>query len=218
MGQTNIIKDGQTVTLPFEEATGRQLKQQLAIPAQRHVTITEDGESRKVGDHETVTLRPGTIISDIPHWRAGSDSQPRDIVGARLTVETNYLSAVYQQEVTFGFDPDLRKWWAKTRFCMPGGWNHEATPILVVVSNQYPASPPDGFYLSKKLKDSRGRTPAHYFERQHMHNSLTERGWAWFCCHPTGWRAAVDVQDGDNLLKYMSLIHLVLSDASKGDL
>lgn len=219
MGQTTIIKDGQPVTLPFEEATASQLKEQLSIPTERHIVVTEeDGKSRAVGEHETVRLREGLNISDVPRWRAGAhQTQPKAAVGFRLTSETAYMSGCYEQNVTFGFDQELERWWVQLpQFFLPDGWNHESTPILIVVNNSYPASQPDGFYLSKQLHDRQGRTPAHYFEHRNRFNSLTERGWAWFCVHPDGWKPAVDVRDGDSIFKYMTLIHLVLSRTSAG--
>jgi len=144
------------------------------------------------------------------------DGQPvqygASAVAQRLLAEAAYISQIYRQEATFGFDPNLRLWYVYLpAFSLPRGWQQGATPILVTVNDQYPTAAPDGFYLSNRLRHENGSTPAHYFETSSALNPLTAQGWAWFCVHPQGWKAQYDLRDGDSVAKYLTLIHLTMS-------
>lgn len=210
MGQQVISKDGQTVVIPWERATGRQLREVCGIPADRHLVVAQDGQSRAVRDDETVEVTDGMHVSDAPRYRYGS----APAVAARLEAECHYIAQRYRQDVDFGFDADFGQWWVYLpEFVLPRGWREQSTPILVTVPAQYPSSPPDGFFLSNELRDVRGRRPAHYFEERSAHNPLTTRGWAWFCIHVDVWAPSYDIRDGDSVAKYLTLIHLVMGQA-----
>lgn len=208
MGQIQISKDGQSVILPWEVVTGKQLKEYAGIAPDRLATIVEDGHTRAVGDDERIQLQEGTWVSDAPRFRYGASS-----VARRLATEATYISQLYRQSSEIGFDPDIRRWFIYLpAFDLPQGWLHQSTPILVTVTDQYPAASPDGFFLSNKLRHRNGSTPAHYFESSSAHNPLTSRGWAWFCIHPQTWNPSYDIRDGDSVAKYLTLIHLAMSE------
>jgi hypothetical protein len=214
VGKITVSKDGQLVVLPWDEATGAQLKEQLNISPDRIPTICVGGRTKAVGDHELVKLQGGVYISDAPRFRYGQ----MPAVARRLALETEYVSQMYRQKAEFGFDPNLNRWWLYLpAFRLPPGWRQSVTPILVTVPPNYPAACPDGFFLSNELRDIHGRTPAHYFEQRSAHNPLTSKGWAWFCVHPVGWRPSYDIRDGDSVAKYLTLIHLVMSEVVAPD-
>ena len=213
MGQTTINKDGQTVVLPFEQVTGQQLKDYAGIAPDRHVTVAEGGQTRLVGDQERVTLAPGTFVSDAPRFRYGANAA----VGRRLAAEVAYISQMYRQRAQHAFDPNIQRWYVHLpAFALPPGWLHASTPILVTVTDQYPAASPDGFFLSNALRHQDGSTPSHYFETSSTLNPLSSQGWAWFCIHPEGWRSSYDLRDGDSVAKYLTLIHLTMSQSVSG--
>jgi len=214
MGQTTIYNNGQPVTLPFQEITGQELRQTLSTPDERVLTVAENGRTRAIGDHERVQLREGTYLEDIPRFRYGAAFGSR-AVAQRLAAETVHISAIYRQPSDFGFDTEVDQWWVRlSQFHLPPGWNYGVTPVLIAVNDRYPASGPDGFYLSKTLRDTHGQTPGHYFEERSAYNSYAQRGWAWFCIHPD-WSPTVDVRHGDSIVKYLTLIHLALSQVVK---
>lgn len=207
MGQTMINKDGQTVVLPFEQVTGQQLKEYTGIEPERLVTVVENGQTRVIGDQERVTLPPGAFVSDAPRFRYGASA-----VAQRLAAEAAYISQMYRQQADFGYDAALLRWWLYLpAFGLPPGWRQAATPILVTVTDHYPTASPDGFYLSNRLRHENGSTPGHYFESSSALNPLTQQGWAWFCIHPQGWRSSYDLREGDSIAKYLTLIHLAMS-------
>lgn len=216
MGQVQVTKDGQQVILPWEQATGQQIKEQLGIAPDRMVTVAEGGRTRAVADHETATIPPGACISDAPRFRYGY----APAVAERLQAEVGYISAMYRQQAQFGFDPGVGggRWWVQLpEFYLPTGWRQLTTPILVTVTDHYPSAPPDGFFLSNELRDSRGCAPSHYFEDRSAHNPLSARGWAWFCIHAEGWRPSYDIRDGDSIYKYLTLVHLTMSQVVRQD-
>lgn len=207
MGNQVIRKDGQTVVIPWDRATGRQLKEQLGIDQDRHLAVVENGQTRAVGDDETVEVADGMHVSDAPRYRYGA----APAVAARLEAEARYIADLYRQPTDFGFDNDFGQWWVYLpEFVLPNRWRQSSTPMLVTVPDQYPSSPPDGFFLSNDLRDENGRRPAHYFEERSAHNPLTSKGWAWFCIHVQKWNPSYDFRDGDSVAKYLTLIHLVM--------
>lgn len=130
-------------------------------------------------------------------------------LSARLAQEAAYLSHLYKQDVTYGFDPNLDVWWVKVpKLRLPNGWRQRETPILITLREGYPMSPPDGFMLKMGLVDSRGSAPGHYFGA-HLGRGIN--GWAWFCIHPRGWSGDYDFRDGDSVVKYLNLIEIALA-------
>ena len=114
-----------------------------------------------------------------------------------------------------GFD-----WVELPHFTLPSDWNRKSTQLLIELPKSYPQVGPDGFYMDKKLRDRRGRTPDHYFEEQGRYNKYGHLGWAWFCLHQQpahegGWRATSDVLEGDSLINYVELIRAILSDKGR---
>jgi len=209
-----VNKDGIAVAVPWNEATGAQLKEQFNIAPDRVVTIRDaDGKTRSVRDNERVELADGTRVSDIPVFDYGSAAPA---VANRLALETAYVSALYEQQASFGYDESLGRWWMHLpAMALPKGWLQRVTPIMVTAGDQYPMVAPDGFFLSNDLRHRNGTTPDHYFERSSIHNPLVARNWAWFCIHADrGWRPTYDVRVGDSIAKYLTLIHLVLSRAA----
>lgn len=207
MGQT-ISVNGIRVVVPRDTVTGAELKAIASIPAERIVTVAQNGQTKAVGDNETIRLAEGVFVSDVPDHQAGYSAS----VGARLQQESEYISQLYGQQAQMGYDPQIGRWYVYLpNFKLPAGWQQESTPIIVTVTDHYPVAPPDGFYLSDGLRDIHGRTPGHYFETRSAHNPLTDKGWAWGCVHPTGWKPTIDIRDGDSVAKYLTLIHHFMS-------
>lgn len=209
-----VQKDGMQVALPWSEATGAQLKEQLNIAPDRMVTVLKaDGTTQVVRDNERVEIADGARISDVPVFRYGA-AQPA--VASRLATETAYISELYEQQASFGYDADIGRWWVYVpAMPLPNGWLQRQTPVLVTAGDQYPMVAPDGFFLTNDLRHRNGTAPSHYFERSSLHNPLVARNWAWFCIHADeGWHPTFDVRVGDSIAKYLTLIQLVLSRAT----
>ncbi|MEQ8192432.1 MAG: E2/UBC family protein [Candidatus Eremiobacterota bacterium] len=131
----------------------------------------------------------------------------------RLQAEVDYIKFFYGKAAEYGFDESIKRWWVYVEdFELPAGWKQTFTPILVTTSQYYPSDPPDGFFLSNELCDIYDRKPSHYFEEKSAHNSLSHKNWAWYCIHPD-WNPGYDIRDGDSIAKYLTLIHLTLSEA-----
>lgn len=208
MGQVTISKDGRVVVLPKDTMTGAELKHFTNVAPERIPTVVRDGQTKAVGDHETIRLADGVFVSDVPDHQAGYQQS----VGERLDREAEFVTQMYRQQAQVGYDADIGRWYLYLpEFRLPTGWRQDSSPIIVTVTDYYPTVMPDGFYLSDGLRDINGRTPGHYFETRSAHNPLTHKGWAWFCVHPTGWKSTIDIRDGDSLAKYLTLIHYFMS-------
>ena len=135
----------------------------------------------------------------------------------------NYWQKRIVQEVAilavrFGninYDEKRFAWIQLPDFELPPGWNQLKTDLLIELPAAYPEVPPDGFFINKNLRPTNGRTLEHYFQDQSQHNRLAHLGWAWYCIHPDKfiWTPSVSISRGDNLLKYIELIRLVLTEA-----
>jgi len=212
MGQHTVKVNGESVTLPWDQATVGQIKQFVGIPQERNLTVREDGQSQMLRGNEVVNLREGMNLFDAPRFRWGAPPIVR-----RLQQESTMLSAAVGCNVDWGQDVRADMWWVRvSKFPLPSGWNHAATQTMVTVPNQapgYPVLPPDGFYLDRRLRDRHGCTPGHYFEERSNLNPFVDKGWAWFCIHVEQWSPSLTVFDGDSLVKYLGLVYDVLSQA-----
>lgn len=95
--------------------------------------------------------------------------------------------------------------------------------LLLLIPEQYPQVPPDGFYCDQGLNIQNhyfvGFRDKYYPELQ---QTLIQQGWQWFCAHAShfrstsNWRASATPGEGDNLLKYLRLSLAILgSEAQK---
>ena len=85
-------------------------------------------------------------------------------------------------------------------FGLPHGFNSNYCRLLIVLSKDYPESPPRDMYVAKGLEKD-GSTPDHYFERRFGNRVIRRRGYAWYSIHFTSWRASSSSMiQGDNLL------------------
>jgi len=71
MGQVTFSKDGIAIVSTKDTMTGAELKAITSVPPERIVTIVQDGQTKAVGDHETVRLADGVFVSDVPDHQAG---------------------------------------------------------------------------------------------------------------------------------------------------
>jgi hypothetical protein len=152
--------------------------------------------------------------------RGGAVAPPRRAetpLAARITQEVALLRLRFKR---VAYDDLGYRWVHLPAFELPDGWSKRQTELLLVVPPAYPQLPPDGFFLDQRLTTRRGRTPGHYFQQQGRQNPYADRGWAWYCIHLDGsprggWHASADVLQGDNLLSYIEVIRLVLSQAAR---
>jgi hypothetical protein len=73
-------------------------------------------------------------------------------------------------------------WILIDEFILPSTLNRETSKLLIIVSEDYPESPPKSMYLEKGLKKN-GKTPEHYFENQHGDSAIRGKGYAWYSIH-----------------------------------
>ena len=129
------------------------------------------------------------------------------------------LSEIAILAVRFGevnFDEQGLEWVHIPVFELPTGWNQASTELLIDLPFTYPEVPPDGFYIEKNLAPLNGNSLEHYFQH-HEVNRHDHLDWAWYCIHPAkfSWQPSADITQGDNLVKYLELIRLALTEAAR---
>jgi Prokaryotic E2 family E len=127
----------------------------------------------------------------------------------RLDAEGEFLKQFYPGSRT-GVDRGRGTgWFYIPDFSMPTGWNSRTSELLIVVPAGYPQVPPESFFLQQDLRDSQGRSVAHYYEQNMGQNPYHDRNWAWFCYHVKShsWRPAVQITRGDSLATYATLVY-----------
>jgi len=131
----------------------------------------------------------------------------------RLALEIAILAVRFGE---VNFDELAFSWVHILRFELPNGWNQTTTELLIDLPPAYPEVPPDGFYIEKNLTPLNGHSLEHYFQHDEYVNRHAHLDWAWYCIHPAGfsWQPSMDVTRGDNLVKYLELIRLALTEAA----
>jgi hypothetical protein len=104
-------------------------------------------------------------------------------------------------------------WILVEQFNLPPTFNQITSRLLIILSDNYPESPPKDLYLEKRLKKN-GKTPEHYFENKYGDSDIRNSGYAWYSIHFTAWRSSsISIIQGDNLITAI----IALYDALKYD-
>ncbi|GMV89371.1 MAG: hypothetical protein AMXMBFR81_23020 [Chthonomonas sp.] len=208
MGLKRVQHYDRPVVLPFEEATGLEIKEVLGIRQDRTLAMRTENGLIEIGDNERTSVPDNAELVDVPFHEYGVSRE----VAERLEDECRMLGERYRQAASFGYDPTIRRWWVRLpELPLPRGWNKSHTPVLVTVTDYYPNAAPDGFLISNRLSDRYGHAPAHYFRDNGRHPHLSQAGYGWFCLHTTRWQGDFDPRDGDSIAKYFTLIELALA-------
>ncbi len=59
------------MVLPKDTMTGAELKHLTSVAPERIATVVQDGQTRAIGDQESVHLADGVFVSDVPDHQAG---------------------------------------------------------------------------------------------------------------------------------------------------
>jgi hypothetical protein len=203
---------GNEITLSESRVTGTWVRKAFRIPPERAILLRTDRELRELPEHKEVELPPCAEVVDLPFHEYGSPLA----VASRLEEEARCLSSRYGQTVRYGFDPDLRMWWVHLpQLSLPNGWSHKTSPALVLVEDDYPFSPPDGFFLRADLTDRFGRRPGHYYGATARYPTLWRAGYGWFCLYVKRWTPGATPLHGDSLYKFFALIETALKRVAR---
>lgn len=149
-----------------------------------------------------------------------------------ITNRGNYSKNIIREQVydlahrfvkgNIQFDEENADWLVIDRFRLPDSWRQATTNLMIVFPQNYPTTPPIGFYLPATLRSPNG----HFFNRAY-HGAdagpLME-GWNWYCCtvktgawQPYPARNPREWLYGDNLWTYITLINEVLGSPINSD-
>jgi len=128
----------------------------------------------------------------------------------RVALEVRLLRQVFP---AVDWDDEEGSWVAIWGFPLPPSLGRRATNLLIRPPADYPRTPPDGIFVDQGL-----RLPEHYFQRQGDYNDLAGHGWAWYCFHlqghAGGWAARSRIMEGDNLLRFIHLVRVLMERAA----
>lgn len=100
------------------------------------------------------------------------------------------------------------------RFPLPRRWGERETPLLIHIPPDYPATPPNGFFLSARCHGPHVFSGG-AFAGLHVHGgsaSISVPGWNWFCVHcQNGWTPGSSPLEPMNLWTYLRVIQTALS-------
>lgn len=228
-----IIDGKRVVNLPGH-ASGEDVKRAVGETRPgRKVIIRKPEGNITVSDFEKVRIEKEDKLSIVP-----------DRVKASGTYSYGAPKTEHQKQIIFSQVSDIEKNWFKSGieidkdfhwikipgFKLPQAWadanNNAYTDLLIIIPDQFPNLPPNGFYLPNNINSPHG--DGHFFDRGHGGafgstdseiNEMRRAGWKWYCSHikPESWspsriRNILDWKKGDNLWDVLDLIKDVLTD------
>jgi hypothetical protein len=100
-----------------------------------------------------------------------------------------------------------RNWVEVPDYLLPELFNHTTTRVRMPLTPAYPDVPPDNFYVSSGLRLRDGQGLANYSEVGQFGEV-----WGQFSWHPKKWRAASDIDRGDNMMTFFNSVRKRLEE------
>lgn len=94
---------------------------------------------------------------------------------------------------------------------LPDDYNRDTTDVLIVIPSGYPETPPDNFWVPPGLRLENGGQPDAFNPNHRTHEG---EEWDRFSWHEDdGWAPSEDVEEGSNLMTFMSTVEERLKEA-----
>lgn len=94
---------------------------------------------------------------------------------------------------------------------LPADYNRDTTDVLIVIPSGYPETPPDNFWVPSGLRLENDGQPDAFNPNHRTHEG---EEWDRFSWHEDdGWTPSEDIEDGSNLLTFMSTAEERLKEA-----
>jgi len=222
------IINGKRVNIPSQGISGYELKKKaIGGKSKRRAVISTGRGFKRIKDDQNYTpdlIGKNGKITTIPERTKG------DFGG----VKSNFTKAVIQEQIVdiaeklfhnVNCDDENYDWIEIPKYKLPRNWGHIARQVKLRVyfPDDYPLSPPIGFYLDSDI----GKSANGHFYGTAYHGAykqpLTE-GWKWYCVYvePGAWQPAKvrysgDWKKGDNIYTYFQLIAEVLESGEYDD-
>lgn len=100
-----------------------------------------------------------------------------------------------------------RDWVEVPDYALPDLFCHVTTRLRMPLSPAYPDVPPDNFFVSPGLRLKDGQGLNNYSEVRQFGEV-----WGQFSWHPKKWRAAAEIDRGDNMLTFFNSIRKRLEE------
>lgn len=115
------------------------------------------------------------------------------------------------------WDDEDGLWLLVEHYPLPPGLSKRTSKILIDIPREYPAIPPDGWYMDIDVTRVDAERLAHLIVADSSLNKHADLGYGWFCVHvdPATWHPVAGIWGGDNLVGYFEWIALQLSGAPK---
>lgn len=213
--------------------TGQELKEVVGESRPgRKVLITRPEGNVSISDYQSVKLSENDKVQIVPdrikayeftYGGKKSKIQKEIIFSQVADIEANWLKSGIEIDKDFN-------WILVNSFKLPDAWarvnDSPFTKILLVIPDQFPDLPTNGFYMPSTLIVPSGDSHFHsrgysgaYGSNDDEIRELEQNGWKWYCTHiiPEAWSPAriqhvEDWRKGDNLWDVFTLIRDVLTD------
>jgi hypothetical protein len=140
----------------------------------------------------------------------------------RIDAEVWMIAERYSRPPHSGllYDEVGREWLVIPNYAIPNRFQERRCDLLIRFPEDYPATPPLGFYLSKRLHLLDGGQDPHLTGAAYYGAAdLSAHGWYWYCVRidmsgPGRWRPGADPRQSDNLWTFLTMVRESLSNSS----
>jgi hypothetical protein len=227
-----IINGKKVLNLP-SSVSGDEIKKSIGENRPfRKVLVNRPNGNISVKDYEKITLSDQDKVQIVPdrvkafefsYGANKTEFQKKIIFSQVADIESKWIKSGIEIDKDFN-------WILITHFRLPDAWaaknNTRTTKLLIIIPDQFPDLPTNGFYLPKEIGSPDG--DRHLFSRGYGGafgstleeiNEMEKSEWKWYCTHikPEAWSPArikniEDWKKGDNLWDILDTIKDVLTD------
>lgn len=105
------------------------------------------------------------------------------------------------------------RWFLVPDYVLPEGWNRDQTDLAFQLPDGYPQTPPYGFYVPSGLR-FRGTMPGNFTDPAAASPPLGSGPWAFFSGNPDIWAPAVAIEEGSNVVTWVTAIGVRLKEGA----
>lgn len=163
---------------------------------------------------EPETTDRGSVLQSLAGGR-----HTRSVRNDRLMNEIMMIAPRFSENGGIYYDEENFDWIRIPKYALPERWGERWCSLLIVPPADYPALPPIGFYLNKKIPlRTGGFDPHNTGTAYHGAPDLLHSGWHWYCVTvangPGGWRTSADYRQPDNLWTFLNMVRESLTNDS----
>jgi hypothetical protein len=196
-----------------------------------NVTI-DPFKKQKINEDDKIQITPDRVKASYEEQFTYGAKKKSEIVKQIIFDQVNDIEQkFFKNRVSIEIDEHFN-WIKIPSFTLPEAWarvnNRRTVPILIIIPDDFPSVPTNGFYMPKDVvapsQDTHFRDRGYggaFGNTEEERKTMLDNGWQWYCSHilPEAWspakiRQISDWRKGDNLWDILTQIKDVLTDPS----